>query len=121
MAMMNTLSLLSILLLLHARTTASAVQDPVPVRNHFVSATLGSNMVLQRDQPAVLWGWSTTPGALVTTTLRRGIAPPMALLNTTASTSTGLWRQALPVQPASKLPYTIETETKLFFVTIALT
>lgn len=38
---------------------------------NFISATLGDNMVLQRDVPAMLWGFSSEPGAVVTVALLR--------------------------------------------------
>ncbi|CAB9499160.1 Sialate O-acetylesterase [Seminavis robusta] len=76
------------------------------VTRNFVSATLGSNMVLQRDREVTLWGYSTK-GAIITTTLllntEESAAPPIVpvVLSTTATGDDGLWRQALPPQAAS--------------------
>ena len=38
-------------------------------RLNFVSSTLGSNMVLQRGKPAVVWGFASRPGAVVEVSL----------------------------------------------------
>jgi sialate O-acetylesterase len=75
-------------------------------QRHFVSATLGSNMVLQRDRPAMIWGFSQ-PGANITTVLQKGHYDPYPSLTTTVD-STGLWRQPLPLQNASRVPHTID-------------
>lgn len=75
------------------------------VRN-FVSATLGSNMVLQRDVEAMLWGY-TQPGETVTTTLHQGGEEASLTLTTMASGEDGLWRQPLPPHPASLKPTSI--------------
>jgi len=66
-----------------------------PVRN-FLSATLGSGMVLQRaPQRAVLWGFTGNASGVVVTTKLDGVAM------TTTSDATGTWRQALPATEAS--------------------
>ena len=57
------------------------------------SNVLGSNMVLQRDRPAPIWGWDA-PNVAVTVT-HGG-----ASLTATAG-ATGLWRVVLPPTPAS--------------------
>lgn len=75
-------------------------------KRNFVSATLGSNMVLQRDKPAIIWGFSK-PGATITTVLRKGNAAPYPALTTTVKEDT-IWRQELPTQNASKIPYSIQ-------------
>ena len=48
-----------------AATTVSSSSS----NRNFISATLGDNMVLQRDVPATLWGFSSEPGAMVTVAL----------------------------------------------------
>ena len=56
-------------------------------------------MVLQRTQPATVWGFAA-PGTLVKTTF----------LGTDFSSTAGpdaVWRQALPAQPATSAPTTI--------------
>ena len=63
-----------------------------------LSKTLGSHMVLQRDRPAVVFGFDT-PGVVVTTTF--GAAK---LTNTTGAD--GIWRQALPPTSAGG-PYNL--------------
>eukprot|EP00966_Prymnesium_polylepis_P109306 2530265-Prymnesium_polylepis.1 len=69
---------------------------------NFLSATLGSHMVLQRaPQQATLWG-HTAPGATVTTVMMSDTQHET--LKTTAGTD-GTWRQALPPVAASKRAY----------------
>jgi hypothetical protein len=82
---------------------------------HFVSATLGSHMVLQSaPQQAVVWGF-TAPGATVTTTMvpSNRVACEAALsthactqqtFETTAAVD-GTWRQRLPATPPSKAAF----------------
>ena len=97
----------------------------IPGRNQddeklsFLSATLGSHMVLQRaPQQAVLWGF-TAPGSTVTTAMssdacRRRTANidasfPSECVSQTLTTTAdpkGTWRQKLPATQASKTSYT---------------
>ena len=96
----------------------------IPGRNQddeklsFLSATLGSHMVLQRaPQEAVIWGF-TAPGATVTTTMSSdacgrtaavGTSPLSrctAQVLTTTADPKGTWRQKLPATPASKTAFT---------------
>jgi sialate O-acetylesterase len=63
-----------------------------------LSKALGSDMVLQRDAPAVVWG-TAPPGAVVETTFA-------GKNYTSTADSTGAWKQALPPTPAGG-PYTI--------------
>jgi len=73
---------------------SNGLQD-APPHNSFLSATLGSNMVLQRaPQQALVWGFAAS-GTVVTTTM-----DGKTKLTTTAGTD-GIWRQKLPPQPAS--------------------
>jgi sialate O-acetylesterase len=60
---------------------------------------LGDHAVLQRDRPAMVWGFAD-PGTSVTTTFQ-GVK-----LQSTAD-GNGTWRQALPAQPATTAPTTI--------------
>jgi sialate O-acetylesterase len=107
-----------VLTLLHlglatSTSTAYSLDDSEPnppfprakdgIQKNFVSATLGSNMVLQRDVEAILWGY-TQPGATVTTTFHRGDGLETIVLTTTAHDEDGLWRQPLPPQPAKMTP-----------------
>ena len=78
----------------------AAEQDVI---RNFVSATLGSNMVLQRDVEAMLWGY-TQPGATVTTSLRKEGETQDLVLTTTAAGDDGLWRQPLPPNSATMTP-----------------
>jgi len=83
----------------------SSVPGPAlgDVTRNFISATLGSNMVLQRDEETILWGYSQ-PGATITTSLHNnGETEEQARLEVTntAQGDDGLWRQTLPPQPAS--------------------
>jgi sialate O-acetylesterase len=86
--------------------------EPVPalvdvaatdIKCNFVSATLGSNMVLQRDKEVTLWGCSKK-GATITTSLldyNGKETNSHLVLTTTVEGSDGLWRQTLPPQRAS--------------------
>ena len=49
----------------------------------FVSPVFGSHMVLQRDKPNTIWGW-TTPGEKVTVTIQKTTA-------TATADATGKW------------------------------
>eukprot|EP01051_Picozoa_sp_SAG22_P001641 SAG22_NODE_67_length_22882_cov_25.671553_3_plen_267_part_00 len=77
---------------------------------NFLSATLGSHMVLQRaPQQAVVWG-HTEPGAKVTTTMstmasarQEEVAPSLVA----TAGADGTWRQLLPATKASKTAYTL--------------
>ena len=68
---------------------------------NFLSATLGSHMVLQRaPQQAMVWG-HTAPGAKVTTSMASG-SGATAVMATLAGAD-GTWRQKLPATQASKV------------------
>lgn len=95
--------------------TGNFIQDDQNVTRNFISATLNDNMVLQRDVPAVIWGYSK-PGATVHATLQRSITEHeatsgetslLAQLETTADDS-GLWRVRFPTQAASMTPHEID-------------
>lgn len=87
----------------------------IPGRNqddeklNFLSATLGSHMVLQRaPQQAVVWG-HTAPGAKVTTMMTKvGREEDTALKLVTTAAADGTWRQLLPATAASKEPYSFQ-------------
>ena len=69
-----------------------------------LSATVGSSMVLQRDQPTTsLWG-TAAAGTVVKATLSGAGAPPPALATAGAD---GVWRASLPALPASAVPINI--------------
>lgn len=69
-----------------------------------LSATLGSSMVIQRDQPtSSLWG-TAAPGAVVTATISFAGAPPPARATAGAD---GVWRAALPALPATAAPFNV--------------
>lgn len=63
---------------------------------------LSSHMVLQRDQPIHLWGW-TTPGSSIQITFAATHAAAQA-------DSLGRWSLFLPAQPASAKPASITLE-----------
>ena len=80
---------------------------PRPEKLSFLSATLGSHMVLQRaPQQAVVWGF-TAPGAKVTTTMSSGTTFPQKTLASFVAMAgaDGTWRQKLPPTAASKTAY----------------
>jgi sialate O-acetylesterase len=64
-----------------------------------VSNVFGNHMVLQRDRPALIYGFAD-PGVLVTVSLN-GVSQPAS-----AADSTGVWRTSLPAQPATTSPST---------------
>ena len=66
-----------------------------------VSNVLGSHMVLQRDRPANVWGWAA-PGVTVTVSLN-GAKQPAATAG-----ADGKWITALPAQPATTTPSTLQ-------------
>lgn len=94
--------------------------EPYNITRNFISATLGDNMVLQRNKPAVVWGYSQ-PGATVEATL---LLPRVVVMNgnnkakeeefltmahrTTQAQRDGTWRITFPSQPASLTPQVIE-------------
>jgi sialate O-acetylesterase len=84
------------------------------VKRNFVSATLGSNMVLQRDKKVTLWGYSKK-GSNITTSLYdddgNGKEKARLVLTTTVEGNDGLWRQTLPSQPASLVALTIKIKS----------
>jgi sialate O-acetylesterase len=59
----------------------------------FLSSTLGSNMVLQRDQESRIWGFTQSGATIVT--LFKGYTL------VTKADSNGVWKQTLPPQPAT--------------------
>jgi sialate O-acetylesterase len=65
-----------------------------------VSNVLGTNMVLQRDRPANVWGYADA-GVSVTVSLN-GAKMPAATAD-----ATGKWLTALPAQPATTAPSTL--------------
>ena len=124
--------LLLLLLLLLVRRGGATEADPLPpshddddmpiiIKTNFISATLGSNMVLQRDAEVHLWGYVSSSstkeeelvGTVVTTVLYReedSVAAGsnsrrrlllLLELQTTVVHQDGLWRQAIPPQHAS--------------------
>jgi len=110
---------LSFLLLLLVRLGGATEAYPPlhdDIKTNFISATLGSNMVLQRDAEVHLWGYVSSGtkeeelvGTMVTTVLYReedsvaGSRRRLLLLElqTTVVNQDGLWRQAIPPQRAS--------------------
>lgn len=67
-------------------------------------------MVLQRDQPSVLWGYDTEAASIVTATLMARNDSIVESVQTQAADD-GFWRVKLPPQPASKLPTWIEVHS----------
>jgi sialate O-acetylesterase len=67
--------------------------EPGPLRLHRI---FGSNMVLQRDKPVVIWGWAA-PGRAVAVQLGEEKAAA------TAATGTGRWEVTFPARPANAL------------------
>ena len=97
-----------------------ANDSPETITRNFISATLGDNMVLQRDTPAVVWGYSEYPGATVQAALLRPtesfdsntdeedtVLSKVVHLATTTVEDDGTWRLSFPPQPASLTPQVI--------------
>lgn len=101
--------------------------DDKNITRNFVSATLGDNMVLQRDKSAVLWGYSKPGAQIVVTLLQETKQPKQKHLRDTGDSkevglvpllkrqtnvdNDGLWRVKFPPQPASKIPHTIQVSS----------
>jgi sialate O-acetylesterase len=79
---------LAVLVLSPARVGAA---DAAVLRVHRI---FGSNMVLQRDKPVMIWGWAS-PGRTVTVQLGDERA------EAAAAAGTGRWEVTLPAQPAN--------------------
>ena len=77
---------------------AAAAYPPPPP---FLSNALGSHMVLQRDAPALVYGFAP-PGTGVTTNMSQASSGVTYVLQTQA-TGDGVWRQLLPAQAASRV------------------
>ena len=80
------------------RVAAPAAYPPPPP---FLSNALGSHMVLQRDAPALVYGFAP-PGTNVFTNMTQAGSGVSYALQTQA-TGDGLWRQLLPAQAASRV------------------
>ena len=75
-------------------TVASRLYTPAGAPSTFsLSKTLGDHMTLQRDTPAMVWGFAAS-GASVKTTFAGNSY-------TASAGSDGIWRQALPATPAT--------------------
>ncbi|HEX5324689.1 MAG TPA: sialate O-acetylesterase [Capsulimonadaceae bacterium] len=86
------LALLAISLALVSAQSRAAQNNP------FLSPLFSDNMVLQRNQPVPIWGW-TDPGQIVTVTLAGHKA-------TATAGSDGRWQATLPAMKAGG-PYTV--------------
>jgi sialate O-acetylesterase len=77
---------------------------PAPERCKLEAAhVFGDNMVLQRDQPLAVWGWSE-PGEQVTVSFA-------GERQSTTTDDTGRWRTVLAALPANENPQTLWIET----------
>lgn len=75
------------------------IAAPPPPPPPLISSVFGSHMVLQRDVPVSLWGW-TTAGGVVTLTIE---GPDGHVFNVTSAPAgtDGRWNATLPATPAS--------------------
>jgi hypothetical protein len=80
-----------------APALVSSYPPPPPFLNH----VFGSHMVLQRDAPALVYGFAA-PGTGVTTNMSQASSGAAYVLQTQA-TADGVWRQLLPAQVASRI------------------
>lgn len=104
---------------LHSIPDAS--DDPIGIARNFISATLGDNMVLQRDISAVIWGYSQ-PGSTIEATLLQpkddgsdsssshNVDFTVVHLATSLAEDDGYWRLTFPPQPASLTPQVIDVK-----------
>ena len=81
-----------------ASVSDDAAAASLPASPFSLSKTFGSNMVLQRDSPAVLFG--AAPAGSQVSIVLDGDAASQSFLAT--ADSAGIWRQFLPSQPATK-------------------
>lgn len=95
---------LHLFFLLAVAVSVSAV-EPVAATRPLLSPLFGDHTVLQRDRPAVLWGWAD-PGAAVTVTLRGPNLPANATATAVAGTD-GRWLTRLGPLPAGG-PHVLE-------------
>ena len=74
-------------------------------KRNFVSATLGSNMVLQQGRPVVLWGFANVVGAMIVIEVHNlGLDGKKYTTKASEDPSEhGIWRFELPPQPATIL------------------
>ena len=79
-----------------------------------LSNTLGSNMVLQRDVQAPVWGFA---GAGVGVKLTWGTT----VLGPAVADATGLWRILLPSTPATTMPQTLVFSSRYFMLLLFIT
>ena len=93
---------LGLIALIALIAAAAAAQSAGATTCHVANA-LGSHMVLQRDRPAIVWGFAGA-GVLVTVSLNGVALPPVA------ADANGTWRAALPAQPATAAPSSISFE-----------
>ena len=106
-AVLDSVIVMPFILALLALACASTGTGATPLS---VSNTLGSNMVLQRGRPAPIWGWATN-GAAVAVEFRG------SSLRTTAGVD-GLWKVALPPQPATLTPAEIKVTSGSVDITL---
>ena len=81
-----------------ARADRASYPPPPP----FLSNVFGDHAVLQRDAPALVYGFAA-PGAVVNTTMAQGGGSGASFALQTVATGDGVWRQQLPAQPASRV------------------
>ncbi len=79
-----------------------------------LSNTLGSNMVLQRDVQAPVWGFA---GAGVAVKLTWGTT----VLGPAVADATGLWRILLPSTPATTMPQTLVFSSRYLMLLFMIT
>lgn len=96
-----TLAGLVIVLASTSLTLPSAAADIRPLKLH---AIFSSNMVLQRDKPIVVWGWSE-PGATVSVQLGSDKA------EATAGAGKGRWEVTFPARAATAEPQAMVVTT----------
>ncbi|MBD1385315.1 hypothetical protein IDJ75_08495 [Mucilaginibacter rigui] len=80
-------------------------QPPVTYEVFSVAKVLQSNMVIQRDKPAKIWG-TAKPTTVITINASWNNAPITA-----TSTAAGTWEAYIPASPANALPQTLSIAT----------
>lgn len=81
-------------------------RPPPPPAPLLVSSVFSSSMVIQRDKPAAIWGWTARTGDSVTVSFR-GEHYHTQSASSSSSLAGALWKVTLPATPASATGLTI--------------
>jgi hypothetical protein len=85
---------------------------PPPPPSLSISSVFSSGLVLQRDTPAPIWGWTTATAASVSVTFNSKI------YNATSSGPTNRWVVHLDATPATTTPLTLTVTSGVTVITL---